>query len=276
MDEEEKARLQRETAPPPTANTRPPPVTSVPDHHVPVMIWVAADYKAQCAIAGRGGVKGRSADHQYCIRCDDCLGDRHIMFEMWMTGEGDTIASLALHCGGFPEDVWAINVADHPEHKSTRAEKGLCQNTGLGGDNFVDYNNFWSKDGFKLRSGDDGAPPDHTGTPSCKCSFCALPAGVSVRLFRKVKSFEGFLATSLFPIEVRQFTIDVLHALMRITESLLWALICAVCLPPSLHSSFFFPLPHSRVCICVCVHLSMCAPVCVHVFDSGFLWDGAG
>ena len=97
------------------------------------MIWVAADYKAQCAIAGRGGVKGRSADHQYCIRCDDCLGDRHIMFEMWMTGEGETIASLALHCGGFPEDVWAINVADHPEHKSTRAEKGLCQNTGLGG-----------------------------------------------------------------------------------------------------------------------------------------------
>jgi len=163
----------------------------------------------------------------FCIRCNDTLDHRKDIFCMDQTNSGDTIESLAHRCNAFPDDIWMINIAGHKDCKE-RSQQGLMQNTAEPGqDDLPDPRNFINKIGFKVAAGAPGAPADHTGPgTSCKCSICLLDTDIDVRLFRTVEGLEGLIPTALWPISVRQIVIDCLHCIMRITESLLWALIC--------------------------------------------------
>ena len=231
LPENTPANAQTGSQPPPELPDRPtsPGTTLPPDYHVPILLWLVADFKAGTAITRRGGV-GKEC---FCIRCDDVLDDRKDMFCMSLVEDGDTIESMAHACNAFPEDLYMINIADHKECKE-RSQQGLKENTGgVGNEELPDPYKFFDKIGFKTEAGAPGAPDEHTGpNTNCKCSICVLDEGMAVRLFRQCSSLEGLIPTALFPISVRQIVIDALHCIMRITESLLWSLICCVSSPP--------------------------------------------
>jgi hypothetical protein len=192
------------------------------------------------------------------------------MFEMYRAEEGDTLHSLADSCNAFVEDVYDINATGTSFGSSAthRNEVGLAENTsGPESDHPPNQKEMVKLVGFKLARGEKGAPPEHSGEKDCVCSICKVKKGTICRLFRAVKSIQGKIPTTLFPFEIRNVIIDVLHSIMRITESLLWALMCSVSLHPHMSPSvpcsvyvlLVLPLVgfDSEVCW-PCVYASMC------------------
>lgn len=57
---------------------------------------------------------GVHADH-FCLYCEDTKDDRIFFFEMRQTTSGENIFSVAESCGVFPDDLWSVNAAGHPE-----------------------------------------------------------------------------------------------------------------------------------------------------------------
>ena len=189
----------------------PPPPNTLPDYHIPVDVFVVCDFKAQCGIIGRGGVGSDS----FCPRCHDDLKDRHKLFEILETQDGETIESIAGAYKAFPEDLWAINDAGHRDCKE-RSAAGLKGNTGgTWADEDPDPNMFWKKTGFQVEADDPTAPEDHLGpNAGCKCSICLLDSGIFIRVFRQCDEIMGTLRTSLFPINILHIVIDPLHCIM--------------------------------------------------------------
>ena len=195
--------------------------------------------KAAAALLKRGGV----GSDKFCFRCDDCLANRKDVYVMKELDEDFSLQGLAESVGCFAADLWAINICGHEKDTSLRTEEGMMENTfeqlfkqrqtstaivkAVQVKSSPNKELFWKLQGWNLAEGDTRAPREHKKSSGCRCEVCKIPKGSWVRVFRN-PGLQSSIIDGLWKIDVRYVISDPLHALMRITESILWALIATV------------------------------------------------
>ncbi len=147
------------------------------------------------------------------------------------------LQGLAERVGCFTADLWVINICCHHNDTSTQLEKGVMENTfeqkhpSMGVGTVVQVRplpnkKLWKFQGWSFTERDKG----HTKSSGCLCEACKIPKGFWVGVFQN-PGLDSWIIDSLCRIDLHNVIIDPIHALMGISELILWALIKTVWFP---------------------------------------------